>query len=66
MYGRIGGVRIKLLGPFEVQTDDGAAVKVPGDRLRALLAGLALEPGRIVPRARLVDWVWGEESPRTR
>ncbi|WP_307789116.1 BTAD domain-containing putative transcriptional regulator [Glycomyces salinus] len=56
-------MRIKLLGPFEVQTDDGAAVKVPGDRLRALLAGLALEPGRIVPRARLVDWVWGEESP---
>lgn len=56
-------MRIKLLGPFEVQTDDGTAVKVPGDRLRALLAGLALEPGRIVPRARLVDWVWGEESP---
>jgi predicted ATPase/DNA-binding SARP family transcriptional activator len=28
-----------------------------------LLAALALEPGRIVTRARLVDWIWGEQPP---
>ncbi|MFD0594371.1 BTAD domain-containing putative transcriptional regulator [Catellatospora coxensis] len=56
-------MRIGMLGSFEVQTGDGTAVEVPGARLRALLAALALEPGRIVPRARLVDWVWGEEPP---
>jgi DNA-binding SARP family transcriptional activator len=56
-------VRIGMLGSFEVQTGDGTAVEVPGARLRALLAALALEPGRIVARARLVDWVWGEEPP---
>ena len=56
-------MRIGLLGSFEVQVGDGVAVDVPGARLRALLAALALEPGRIVPRARLVDWIWGEESP---
>lgn len=32
-------------------------------RLRALLIALALEPGRVVPRATLVDWIWGERPP---
>ncbi|ETK35256.1 SARP family transcriptional regulator [Microbispora sp. ATCC PTA-5024] len=52
-----------MLGPFEVRDHDGAVVEVPGVRLRALLAALALEPGRIVSRARLVDWIWGERPP---
>ncbi|GII59319.1 SARP family transcriptional regulator [Planotetraspora thailandica] len=52
-----------MLGPFEVRNRDGAVVEVPGIRLRALLAVLALEPGRIVTRARLVDWIWGEQPP---
>ncbi|MFD2352412.1 BTAD domain-containing putative transcriptional regulator [Nonomuraea ferruginea] len=42
-------MRVGLLGPFEVRNPDGAVVEVPGVRLRALLAALALEPGRIVP-----------------
>ncbi|GIH93394.1 SARP family transcriptional regulator [Planobispora siamensis] len=52
-----------MLGPFEVRNGDGAVVEVPGVRLRALLAALALEPGRIVTRARLVDWIWGRRPP---
>ncbi|WP_431894543.1 BTAD domain-containing putative transcriptional regulator [Nonomuraea sp. bgisy101] len=56
-------MRVGLLGPFEVRNRDGAVVEVPGVRLRALLAVLALEPGRIVTRARLVDWIWGERPP---
>lgn len=56
-------VRVELLGPFEVRNRDGALVEVPGIRLRALLAALALEPGRIVTRARLVDWIWGQQPP---
>ena len=52
-----------MLGPFEVRNRDGAVVEVPGIRLRALLAALALEPGRIVTRARLVDWIWGQQPP---
>ncbi len=51
-----------MLGPFEVRAD-GASVDVPGARLRALLVALALEPGRVVPKARLVDWIWGEQPP---
>ncbi|WP_169984345.1 BTAD domain-containing putative transcriptional regulator [Microbispora sp. H10836] len=56
-------MRVGLLGPFEVRNGDGAVVEVPGIRLRALLAALALEPGRIVTRARLVDWIWGRRPP---
>ncbi|MEV1001465.1 BTAD domain-containing putative transcriptional regulator [Nonomuraea sp. NPDC050202] len=59
----MAGVRVGLLGPFEVRGRDGAVVEVPGIRLRGLLAALALEPGRIVTRARLVDWIWGEQPP---
>ncbi|MFI6511096.1 BTAD domain-containing putative transcriptional regulator [Streptosporangium sp. NPDC050855] len=59
----MAGVRVELLGPFAVRTCDGAVVEVPGVRLRALLAALALEPGRIVSRTRLVDWIWGRRPP---
>ncbi|KAB8181147.1 AfsR/SARP family transcriptional regulator [Microbispora catharanthi] len=61
--GTIADVRVELLGPFEVRNRDGSVVEVPGIRLRALLAALALEPGRIVSRARLVDWIWGPRPP---
>ncbi|GIH13021.1 SARP family transcriptional regulator [Rugosimonospora africana] len=36
---------------------------MPGDRLRGLLIALALEPGHAVPKATLVDWIWGEHPP---
>src|ERR1700751_187884 len=52
-----------MLGPFEVRADDGVLADVPGARLRALLIALALEPGRVVPKATLVDWIWGEHPP---
>jgi predicted ATPase/DNA-binding SARP family transcriptional activator len=56
-------VQIGILGPFEVRTDDGAFADVPGARLRGLLIALALEPGHVVPKATLVDWIWGEHPP---
>src|SRR5579862_7918458 len=52
-----------MLGPFEVRGDDGALADVPGARLRAVLIALALEPGRVVSKATLVDWIWGEQPP---
>jgi predicted ATPase/DNA-binding SARP family transcriptional activator len=56
-------VQIGILGPFEVRTDGGVFADVPGARLRGLLVALALEPGRAVPKATLVDWIWGEQPP---
>ncbi len=52
-----------MLGPFEVRTGDGVLAEVPGARLRALLIALALEPGRVVGKAALIDWIWGEHPP---
>ena len=52
-----------MLGSFEVRTDDGVVADVPGARLRGLLIALALEPGHAVPKATLVDWIWGEHPP---
>ncbi|MEU6537817.1 BTAD domain-containing putative transcriptional regulator [Streptomyces sp. NPDC047000] len=54
---------IGVLGPLEVRAGDGGPVDVPGARLRALLVALALRPGQVVPRASLVDWIWGEQPP---
>ncbi|WP_133852189.1 BTAD domain-containing putative transcriptional regulator [Labedaea rhizosphaerae] len=56
-------MRIGVLGPFEVRTGDGAFAEVPGARLRGLLVALALEPGRVVGKSSLVDWIWGEQPP---
>ncbi|MFE2757577.1 BTAD domain-containing putative transcriptional regulator, partial [Actinosynnema sp. NPDC059335] len=56
-------MRIGMLGPFEVRADDGVRADVPGARLRGLLAALALDPGRVVAKAALVDWIWGEHPP---
>jgi len=56
-------MQVGLLGPFEVRTDDGVVAEVPGARLRGLLVALALEPGHVVPKATLVDWIWGERPP---
>jgi predicted ATPase/DNA-binding SARP family transcriptional activator len=56
-------VQIGILGSFEVRTDDGGVADVPGARLRALLIALALEPGHVVPKATLIDWIWGEHPP---
>jgi predicted ATPase/DNA-binding SARP family transcriptional activator len=52
-----------MLGSFEVRTDDGVVADVAGARLRGLLIALALEPGHAVPKATLVDWIWGERPP---
>jgi DNA-binding SARP family transcriptional activator len=50
-------VQIGVLGPFEVRTGDGVVAEVPGARLRAL------DAGHVVPKATLVDWIWGERPP---
>ncbi|MFJ9841648.1 BTAD domain-containing putative transcriptional regulator [Kitasatospora sp. NPDC101155] len=56
-------MQIGMLGPLEVRTDGGGSVDVPGARLRGLLVALALRPGHVVPKASLVDWIWGECPP---
>ncbi|WP_336087256.1 BTAD domain-containing putative transcriptional regulator [Nocardia sp. SSK8] len=56
-------MQIGMLGPLEIRTGDGESREIPGVRVRALVIALALEPGRVVPKAKLIDWVWGERPP---
>jgi predicted ATPase/DNA-binding SARP family transcriptional activator len=58
-----GSVRVVLLGPLRLETDDGRDVAVGGARLRVLLARLALDPGRFVSVSALVDALWGDQPP---
>ncbi|WP_330184196.1 winged helix-turn-helix domain-containing protein [Nocardia sp. NBC_01503] len=59
----MGRVQIGMLGPLEIRDGNGGSIEIPGARLRALLVALALEPGRVVPKTTLVDWIWGEQLP---
>ncbi|MCS0638375.1 AfsR/SARP family transcriptional regulator [Streptomyces sp. LP05-1] len=56
-------MKVDVLGPLEV-SDDGVPVRIPGEKLRAIVAVLALSPGRPVSRNDLIDELWGEEPPR--
>jgi len=58
------GREIRLLGPVEAEGPQGPA-RLVGVRQRALVGLLALNAGRVVAQARLVDALWGEEPPRT-
>ncbi|PVZ06401.1 BTAD domain-containing putative transcriptional regulator [Actinomycetospora cinnamomea] len=56
-------LRVALLGPVEIRVD-GRVVPVPGATLRAVVARLALSPGRTVPVGELVDLLWPEGPPQ--
>ncbi|NUW37799.1 winged helix-turn-helix domain-containing protein [Nonomuraea sp. SMC257] len=55
-------MRVGILGPLTLDTATGPAW-VGGARLRALLARLALDAGRAVRPATLVEALWGEADP---
>ena len=56
-------MRFGILGATEVRADDGSAVSVGGPRVRALLALLLLNAGRLVTTERLIDGLYGDTPP---
>lgn len=58
-----GAVRYGILGTTRADRSDGTPVALGGARLRALLAALALRPGRALPPHVLIADVWGTEPP---
>jgi len=56
------GLDIRLLGPVECWRDN-RPVPINGRSARAVLAMLALEPGRLVNSDQLVEGLWGEGLP---
>ncbi len=59
----MGSLFFRLFGPFEVISGDGESLDLGSRKQRAVLALLALEPGRIVSLDRLIDEVWADEAP---
>lgn len=57
-------MRFRLLGPLSIEAD-GRPVPLHGNRPRAVLALLLLNPGALLPSTRIIDEVWGESPPRT-
>src|SRR5215831_1445065 len=61
-YVRSRPMRVRILGPMLLETDAGP-VTLAAAKERAVLARLALDPGRPVPIAALVDALWGDDPP---
>ncbi len=59
----MNSLSFRLLGPFEVTGGDGRIIDLGPRKQRAVLAVLALEPGRIVSLDRLIDELWADEPP---
>jgi DNA-binding SARP family transcriptional activator len=55
-------MEFRILGPLEVW-DEGGEVSLGGRKPRGLLAVLLLHPNEVVPANRLIDELWGEDSP---
>jgi DNA-binding SARP family transcriptional activator len=58
------GMRFHVLGPLEVEADDGP-VALGGPKERLLLAHLLARPNQVVSVEALVQGLWGEQPPPT-
>ncbi|MFF0318024.1 BTAD domain-containing putative transcriptional regulator [Micromonospora sp. NPDC005252] len=59
----MSAVQFGVLGPLAVTTDAGEPVVVPGTKVRALLADLLTNRNQVVSADRLIDDLWGDDSP---
>jgi predicted ATPase/DNA-binding SARP family transcriptional activator len=57
-------IAVRLFGGVEVR-GPGGSTTLSGSKQRAIAARLALDVGRAVSVERVVDAVWGEQSPQT-
>ena len=56
-------VRLRVLGPVEIESDDGQVHTLARRQERCLLAMLALNAGRTVTVDRLCDLLWDDNPP---
>lgn len=58
----MAGLRMRLLGGFEVRVASGALLSLPTKKAQALLAYLGTRPGEPHPRDKLAALLWSETS----
>ena len=56
------GLKLTLLGGFDLRHEDGRAIELAGAKDRALLAFIAIRPGIDHPREKAADLLWGEHG----
>ena len=56
------GLKLTLLGGFDLRHEDGRTIELAGAKDRALLAFLAARPGTDHPREKAADLLWGEHG----
>ena len=57
-------MQIRLLGPLQV-IEESVSIDIPGEKLRTIMATLALTPGTPVLAVDLLDELWGDRLPKT-
>ena len=57
-------IEFRVLGSLDA-LDNGRPLALGGPRQRAVLALMLLRANEVVPASRLIDDIWGEESPET-
>jgi DNA-binding SARP family transcriptional activator/tetratricopeptide (TPR) repeat protein len=57
-------VQFRVLGPFEIEADDGRLYPLARRQERCVLAILLLDPGRMLPVDRLCQLLWDDNPPQ--
>ena len=60
--GPMASLQLKVLGGFAACSSSGQAVAVSGKKNQALLAYLAMNAGRRLPRERLINLLWSDRG----
>jgi len=60
---KAAGLRIQMLGPFQVRRQD-ETLTWPTQKSKALFQILLIEPGRFVPTDQILEYLWPDLSPR--
>jgi SARP family transcriptional regulator, regulator of embCAB operon len=63
--GRRVEMKLGILGPLSVMDAEGRPCEPRGSKLRALLASLLVQHGRVVPTEQLIDELWDGHPRRT-
>ncbi len=56
-------MRVRTLGPLEVEDELGRAVELGSPKQQALLALLVIHANHVLSTDRIIDELWGEQPP---